>query len=69
MKPMDVQFHCVIYKKASVEEEFFFFPYKRLQSSTRSISQGTEVTIVTEVRFMSPEQHDSDVVELNESTI
>ncbi len=28
-----------------------FFPYKRLQCSTRSISHGTEITIVTEYIF------------------
>ncbi len=40
------------YKKASVEKEKKkFFPYKRLRPSTRSISQGTEVTIVTEYIF------------------
>ncbi len=50
-EPMDVQLHCVIKKKSSVEEEKIVFLYKHLRLSTRSISQGTDVTIVTEYAF------------------
>ncbi len=39
------------YKKASVQKKRVF-QYKRLRCSTRSISQGTEVTIVTEYVLM-----------------
>ncbi len=48
---MDVQLHCVIKKNSSVEEEKIVFLYKHLRLSTRSISQGTDVTIVTEYAF------------------
>ncbi len=50
---MDVQFHCVIIKRLQLKRKKSFFPYKRLRCSTRSISQGTEVTIVTEYVFSS----------------
>ncbi len=47
-KPMDMQLHCVIIKRLQLKRKKLFFPYKRLRRSTCSISQGTEVTIVTE---------------------
>ncbi len=47
-KPMDVQLHCVIKKGFSWRGKKEFFPYKHIRHSTRSISQGTEVKIVTE---------------------
>ncbi len=52
---MDVQLYCVIKKGFSWRGKKYFVPYKRLQHSTLSISQGTDVTIVTEyaVRFLN----------------
>ncbi len=45
---MDVQFHCVI-EKASVEEEKISFSHTASYDAVLiPISQGTEVTIVTE---------------------
>ncbi len=38
-------------KRLQLKRKKLFSPYKRLRHSTRSISQGTEVTIVT-VRFL-----------------
>ncbi len=46
-----MQFHCVIIKRLQLKRKKLFFRYKRLRRSTRSISQGTEVTIVTEYVF------------------
>ncbi len=51
-EPMDVQLYCVIKKGFSWRGKKYFFPYKHLQRSTLSISQGTDVTIVTEYAFL-----------------
>ncbi len=39
-EPMNVQLHCVIWNKASVEEENWVFTIQRLQRSTSEISKG-----------------------------
>ncbi len=52
-EPMDVQFHCVIIKRLQLKSKKKKFSYKSLRRSTRSISQGTEVTIETEYIFIN----------------
>ncbi len=50
---MDVQFHCVIYKKASVEEEKIVFP---IQASSKQYSfhiSGNRGYNSNRVRFVS----------------
>ncbi len=50
---MYVQLHCMIKKDFSWRGQNIFFPYSVSQRSTRSMSQGTEVTIVTEYILFS----------------